>query len=94
MEGSFKINFNGDTRGNLGKSRFGGVVYKSRGELVGIMWGYIRVMTNNVANNEGLINGVSWVMRKGWIPVVVEGEYQVILNMEGNLGWRTDIQSG
>ena len=57
MVGSFKINFDGATKGNSGPVGFGGAIGNSKGIVIRIFWGNIGTNTNNLAELEGLING-------------------------------------
>ena len=59
--GSFKINFDGAVKGNMGPAEFGGAIMNSKGLVLSIFWGNIKTSTNNLAELEGLINGLKWV---------------------------------
>ena len=55
---SFKLNFDGATKGNLGPAGFGGAIRNSAGNILSILWGPIGNSTNNMVELEGLINGI------------------------------------
>jgi len=61
------------------------VVRDDRGRIRGIAWGYLEISTNNVAELEGLVMVLSWAIRKGWTPLVVEGDSKIIIAMAARL---------
>ena len=71
---SFKFNFEGAAKGNPGLAGFGGAVRKSEGYILNLLWGSIGNNTNNMAQFERLINGLSWVLQIRNTPLVVEGD--------------------
>lgn len=48
---------------------------------MGVCWGYIRENTNNVAKLKRLLAGLTLAINKGWLPIVLKGESQLILQM-------------
>ena len=55
---NFKLNFDGDSKGNLGKACFGGVFRDSHGNILYIYFGNIGWDRNNVTELEGLLHGI------------------------------------
>ena len=79
--GSFKINFDGATKGNPCPTRFGGAIRNSMGIIISIFWGNIGTSTNNHTELEALINGLSWSLQQKKTPLTVEGDSLVITNI-------------
>ena len=57
--GSFKLNIDGAAKGNPGPAGYGGVIRNSKGSILSLFWGSIGSNTNNMAELEGLINGLN-----------------------------------
>ncbi|XP_057873760.2 uncharacterized protein LOC131079745 [Cryptomeria japonica] len=77
---NFKINFDGASRGNPGKSGFGAIIRNEFGNLVGANYGPLGINTNNMAEMAGLLAGLEWCVARGIQDVEVEGDSQIILN--------------
>ena len=77
----FKLNFDGVSKGNLGLVGFRGAIQNSEGNMVGLCWGYIDKNSNNVAELKGLLAGLDMVAQHGWLPIILEGDSQIILQM-------------
>ena len=81
-EGVYKLNFDGASKGNPGPLGYGFIIRDSRGSLVGFGSGYIGWETNNVAEIEGLLQGISMLKEEGWFPSIIEGDSKVVIQME------------
>ena len=81
----FKLNFNEASKGNLGLTGFRGAIHNSEGKIVGLCWGYIGENTNNVAELKRLIVGIDMAIQQGWIPIILEGDSRIILQMATKL---------
>ena len=80
-----EIHFNGVDKGNLGPNGYGGTIKNSKGDIISLLWGSIRNNTNNMVELEVLINGLKWAMQTGKIPLVAEGDSQIIINLARRL---------
>ena len=85
LENMYKLNFDGASKGNPGPTGFGGAIRNSEGNLVGLYWGYMGMNSNNVAELRGLLEGLTMATQKGWLPIILEGDSQVILQMATKL---------
>lgn len=81
----YKLNFDGASKGNPGPTGFGGAIRNSEGVPVGIYWGYIGLNSNNMAELRGLLEGLRMATSHGWMPLILEGDSQVILQMATKL---------
>ena len=81
LNNMFKLNFDGALKGNPGPTGFGGAIRNVEGMIVGLCWGYIRENTNNVAELKGLMAGLTLDIQQGWMPIVLEGNSRLILQM-------------
>ena len=79
--GVFKINFDGASRGNPNQAGFGGIFRNSKGEIQNIYYGSIGWDTNNSAELEGLWQGLCLTLHYNFFQIIIEGEYQVLINM-------------
>ena len=82
---SFKLNFDGVTKGNPHPTGFRGALRNLSGIILNMLWGSIGNNTNNMVELEGLINGISWALQKEKTLLVVEGDSQVIINIAHRL---------
>ncbi|GLJ30085.1 hypothetical protein SUGI_0594940 [Cryptomeria japonica] len=78
--GNFKINFDGASQGNPGKSRYGAIIRNEFGNFVGANYGPLGINTNNMAKMTGLLARLEWCVDHGIQDVEVEGDSQIILN--------------
>ena len=81
----FKLNFDGVSKGNTGPAGFGGAIRNSEGNMVGLCRGYIGENSNNVAELEGLLEGLDMASHHGWLPIILEGDSKIILQMATKL---------
>ena len=58
--GTFKLNFDGVAKGNLGSVGYGGGIHNTKGKGLRVFWGDLGETTNNVAELEGLVSGLRW----------------------------------
>ncbi|GLJ36789.1 hypothetical protein SUGI_0741920 [Cryptomeria japonica] len=77
---NFKINFDGASRGNPGKSGYGAIIRNEFCNFVGANYNPLGINTNNMAKMAGLLAGSEWCMARGIQDVEVEGDSQIILN--------------
>lgn len=81
LKNMFKLNFDGALKGNPDPTGFEGSIRNAEGKMVGLCWGYIGENRNNVAKLKGLVVGFSMAIQQGWLPIILEGDSQVILQM-------------
>ena len=81
----YKLNFHGASKGNLGPTGFGGVIRNSKGNLVGFCWGHVGENSINISKLKGLLAGLAMAAQQGWLPIILEGDYQIILQMATKL---------
>ena len=84
-EGTFKLNIDGVAKGNPSPAGYGGVIHNSGGIILSLFWGSIGSNTDNMAELEGLINNLIWARQTSKIPLMVEGDSQIIINMARKL---------
>ena len=77
----FKLNFDGVEKGNLGASKYGWVCRKSVGEILKFFYGSIEFDTNNLVELEILVQGFKIIFREGWIPMIIEGDSKILIQM-------------
>ncbi|XP_057859048.1 uncharacterized protein LOC131067901 [Cryptomeria japonica] len=75
-----KLNFDGASRGNLGRSGVGAIIRNEVGEVVRAISGLVGVATNNVAEISVMEAGLQWCVNNGVVKLIIEGDSQVILN--------------
>lgn len=63
----------------------GGAYRNEAGDILGVFWGKIGVNTNNAAKLKDLLGGLRMVTTHGWLPFIIEGDSQVILQMATKL---------
>ena len=76
-----KIIFDRDSRGNPGPTSFGGVCRDSTRRIISSYVGAIRADTNNSVEPEGLIWGFECLIREGWIPMIIEGDNNIVIQI-------------
>lgn len=81
----FKLNFDGQSKGNPGPASFGGAIRNSEGRMVGMCWGYIHENTNNEVELKWLLASMDVIVTYGWFPIILEGDSQLILEMTTKL---------
>ena len=79
------LNFDGAAKGNPGPAGFGGAVRNHEGQMLGIFWGDLGYSSNNLAELEGLVQGLKWATVIGWSPLIVEGDSSLIIFMATRL---------
>ena len=79
------MNFDGALKGNLRSIDFGGTMTNSGGEIMQVYFGYIVEETNNAAKMEALLTGLKLVILYMMEPLFIEGDSQVIVQMEMDL---------
>ena len=77
----YKLNFDRASKGNPDPAGYRGAIHNSKGQLVGLYWGYIGMNSNNVAELRGLLEGLTMAIQHGWLPLLLEVDSQVILQM-------------
>ena len=82
---TYKLNFDGASKGNPGLTGYGGANRNSDGKPVGIYWEYIGLNSNNLAELRGLFKVFTMAIWHGWLPLILEGDSQVILQMATKL---------
>ena len=53
--------------------------------MVGLCWRYIGENSNNVAELKGILEGLAMAAQYGWLPIILEGDSQIILQMANKL---------
>jgi len=85
---SYKLNFDGASKGNPGAAEYGGILRDYEGIPIRIYFGNIGWDTNNSAELEGLWQGLLQAWNLNLQPLMVEGDSQILINMA------TRIQNG
>eukprot|EP00253_Pinus_taeda_P025774 PITA_25774 len=85
---TYILNFDGASKGNPGITGYGGVIRNSQGIPLKVYFGSIGWNTNNAAELDGLWKGLQISQQQRYIPLIVEGDSQIIINMA------TKIQQG
>ena len=70
--GSFKINFDRASKGNLGETKYGRVCRYATSSIMKVYYGSIGAYTNKSVELKFLIQGLKLVSREGWFPDTVE----------------------
>lgn len=73
------LNTDGGARGNPGPSACGAVIRNEAGEIIKEMGTYLGIATNNVAEYEGLILGLSACIEKNATHVQVKMDSELIV---------------
>jgi ribonuclease HI len=73
------IHIDGGSRGNPGEAGYGVFVEDTEGGAVARLYGYIGVATNNVAEYQGLINGLRFALEQGARRVRVFSDSELVV---------------
>eukprot|EP00253_Pinus_taeda_P030654 PITA_30654 len=79
---SFMLNFDGASKGNPGATGYGGVIRDHTRQVLKVFFGSIGWNTNNVAELEGLWQGLNIAQKDNFFPLIVEGDSQILIKME------------
>jgi len=77
----FQLNFDGASKGNPGKAGYGGVFRDHHGNPQLIYMGSKGWDTNNSAELEGVWRGLILAQERGFFPLIIEGDSQIIIRM-------------
>lgn len=80
----YKLNFDGASCGNLGKSTIGVVVFDNKACIIKAQCQCIASGTNNVAELHALSRGLDLFLSLHFLDVVIEGDSQVVFYMVTN----------
>ena len=83
--GIFKLNFDGASKGNLGRAGYGGIFRTSLGQVHLIFFGCLGWDTNNSVELEGLWQGFNLIHLYNFSPTIVEGDSQILISMANQL---------
>ncbi|GLJ53797.1 hypothetical protein SUGI_1148150 [Cryptomeria japonica] len=78
--GWVKLNFDGASKGNLGRARFGALIRNDCGRIICSVAGPYGTTSNNEVELKGLEEGLAMCVEKGMEKVIIEGDSQMILN--------------
>lgn len=78
---SFKLNFDGAAKGNPGPAGYGGIIRNHKGESLQVYYGTMGSDTNNVAELEGLWQGIRLADQNHLYPLEVEGDSLILIAM-------------
>ena len=79
------MNFDGASKGNPGPAGYGGIFRNSQGEIEAIFYGSIGWDTNNSAELEGLWQGLNLARLYNFLPIIVEGDSQIVISMANQM---------
>jgi ribonuclease HI len=79
MSGSWRMHFDGGSRGNPGPAAWGWVLYDPDGEEIARDCGHIGTATNNVAEYTGLVRGVQAAVDHGARALDVRGDSELAI---------------
>ena len=79
------MNFDGASKGNPGPVGFGGIFRNSQGDIQAIYYGSIGWDTNNSVELEGLWQGLNLAHIYNFLPIIVEGDSQILISMANQL---------
>ena len=81
IEGVFKLNFHGVFKGNPGNLGFRVAIRNHASDILWTFFGNINYERNNIEKLEGLVEGVSIASRNNLLPLIEEGDLQVIVSL-------------
>lgn len=81
----YQLNFDGASKGNPGKTGYGGVFRDHFGSPHLIYLGSKGWDTNNSAELEGLWQDLTLAQDNRFFPLIIEGDSQIIINMATKL---------
>jgi len=76
---SYKLNFDGATKGNPGLVGYGGIFRNNVGSTLHIYHGSLGKDTKNAAELEGLWKGIYIEEMENFLPLEVEGDSQILI---------------
>ena len=79
--GWFKLNFDGAARGNLGVAGISCIINDDTGKWITKIASPIPPTFNNLVELEALDKGLQLCISLGLSKVIIEGDYQIILNV-------------
>ena len=79
-EGYWKLNFDGASRGNPGPSGFGACIRNLDGNVVAITISPLPINTNNMAEAQALLAGLTLAKQGNFQLLHIEGDSSVIIN--------------
>eukprot|EP00253_Pinus_taeda_P007163 PITA_07163 len=89
---TYMLNFDGASKGNPGLTGYGGAVRNHQGQVLKVFFGSIGWNTNNVVELEGLWRGLFMAQRERLSPLIVEGDSQLLINMDIKIQQGTEAQ--
>lgn len=92
-QGTFKLNYDGATKGNLGPASFGGVFRNSKGDIIWIYDGNIGSSTNNSAELHALEHGITIVHDLNLSPLIVEGDSTLATQIDKKLQQGIEVEN-
>lgn len=75
------LNFDGASKGNPGKARFGGIFRNHKGNVLQTFMWSIGWDTNNSTKLEGMWQGLLLAQSNRFLPIIIEGDSQILINM-------------
>ncbi|GLJ42306.1 hypothetical protein SUGI_0875830 [Cryptomeria japonica] len=75
-----KLNFDGDSKGNLGDVGFGAIIRNNTSKIVHDVDGGLGKATNNEAEIRALEDRLNLCIQNGISKVLIEGDLQIIIN--------------
>lgn len=80
MNKSYKLFTDGGSRGNPGKAACAYFLLDNNDKLVDFGGNYLNIVTNNFAEYEGLIRGLSLALKLGILDIQVNMDSELIVN--------------
>lgn len=87
----FQLNFDGASKGNLGSTGYGGLIRNHLGKVLITFFSSTGWNTNNVAELEGLWRGLQIAQKYKHMPLIVEGDSQILINIATKLQQGTSV---
>jgi len=92
-QGMIQLNFDRASKGNPGMAGYGGILRDHGGKPLPLFFGSIGWDMNNSVELEGLWQGHCLAQRHGFLPIVIEGDSQILINMANQILQGTYSQS-